>query len=160
VKELVERVKGSPIIGVIGASECGKDVYEQAYEVGRLIAGRGAILICGGMGGVMEGASRGAYEAGGLTIGVVPGFSAADANPYIAVPIVTGLSHARNVIIVRTSQVAIAISGSYGTLSEVSFALTLNKPVISLGSWDFDDKIIRASSPQEAVDKAFKVIER
>ncbi len=160
VKELIERIKGAPIIGVIGASECDEGVYKQAYEVGRLIAERGATLICGGLGGVMEAASRGAYEAGGLTIGVIPGFSATDANPYVAVPIVTGLSHARNVIIVRTCQVAIAISGSFGTLSEIAFAMTLGKPVVSLGSWKIDERIIEAASPKDAVDKAFGILKR
>lgn len=158
MKEFVEKIKNSPIIGIIGASQCDDAVYEQAYEVGRLIAQRGAVLICGGLQGVMEAVSRGAYEAGGLTIGVIPGFSADAANPYIAIPIVTGLSHARNVIIVRTCQVAIAISGSYGTLSEIAFALSLKKPVISLGSWEVDPCITKATSPEDAVDKAFKAL--
>ena len=160
MKSFVERIKDSPIIGVIGGGECGGKALEQAYEVGRLIAERGGVLICGGLGGVMEAAAKGAFEAGGLTIGVIPGFSADDANPYIAVPIVTGLSHARNIIIVRTCEVAIAISGSFGTLSEIAFALKLEKPVVSLGSWEIDERIIRATSAADAVEKAFGVIGR
>lgn len=158
MKEFVEKIKNSPIIGVIGASQCDDAVYKQAYEVGRLVAQRGAVLVCGGLEGVMEAVCKGAYEAGGLTVGIIPGFLASDANPYVAIPIVTGLSHARNIIIVRTAQVLIAISGSYGTLSEIAFALSLKKPVISLGSWDVDPNITKANSPQDAVDKAFKAL--
>jgi len=158
MREYVEQIKKSPIIGIIGASMCDERAYQKAYEVGRLIAEKKAVLICGGLQGVMEAAARGAFEAGGLTIGIIPGFSVEDANPYIAIPIVTGLSHARNIIIVRTAQVLIAVSGSYGTLSEIAFALSLKKHVISLGSWDVDPAIIKAASPLDAVDKAFKAM--
>ena len=148
------------MIGVIGGNQCGSKVSRQAEEVGRLIAQRGGIVVCGGLGGVMEAASRGASEAGGLCIGVLPGGHSKEANPYIHIAIPTDMGHARNVIIVRTADALIAISGKYGTLSEVAFALILEKPVISLGSWDMDPKVLKANDPKEAVDLAFRAIGR
>lgn len=146
------------IIGVIGAGHCDEKTYRLAMTVGRGIAEHKCILICGGLGGVMEGAARGAKEAGGLTVGILPGFSPEDANPYIDIPIVTGLGHARNVIIVRTAAVLIAISGSYGTLSEIAIALKMDKPVIGLNTWPNFEKIQYVSTPQEAVNKAISLL--
>jgi uncharacterized protein (TIGR00725 family) len=107
----------------------------------------------------MEAASRGAKAAGGLTIGVLPGFSSRDANPYIDLPIVTGLSEARNIVIVRTAEVLIAVGGGPGTLSEIAFALKLAKPLISLDSWYVADEIIRVQTPHEAVVRAFELLD-
>jgi uncharacterized protein (TIGR00725 family) len=104
-------------------------------EVGREIARAGAIVVTGGLGGVMEAAARGAWEAGGLTIGILPGARAGDANPWITVPIVTGLGHARNVVLVHSSEALVAIGGSYGTLSEVALALKIGVPVAAVASW-------------------------
>jgi len=146
------------IIGVIGAGHCDEKTYRLAMTVGRGIAEHKCILICGGLGGVMEGVARGAKEAGGLTVGILPGFSPEDANPYIDIPIVTGLGHARNVIIVRTAAVLIAISGSYGTLSEIAIALKMDKPVIGLNTWPHFEKIQYVSTPQEAVNKAISIL--
>ena len=123
---------------------------ETAYEVGRLIAGADAILICGGLTGVMEAACKGAKEAGGTTIGILPGLHVDDANPYVDIPVATGLGHGRNLIIINTAQAMIAISGRYGTLSEIGFALQSGKPVYGLGTWDIDG-IVACASPQEAV---------
>ena len=142
------------IIGVIGAGECDKTTYELAREVGKEIAHCGCILVCGGLGGVMEAAAKGAKEAGGFTIGILPGFNPLDANPYIDVPIVTGLGEARNVIIVRTAKVLIAISGGYGTLSEIAFALKMNRPVIGLNTWPNFKDIYYVKTPKEAIEKA------
>ena len=147
-----------PIIGVIGGHECTPEVAKQAETVGRLIAAQGAILVCGGLDGVMEAVSRGAKQAGGTTIGILPGNDPQEANPYIDIPIVTGIGYARNTVIVRTAQVLIAIRGSYGTLSEIAFALMEGKTVISLGSWEVDKGIIKASSPEEAVSLAVSLI--
>jgi uncharacterized protein (TIGR00725 family) len=137
-----------------------------AEQVGAEIAGAGAILICGGLGGVMEAAARGAKRAGGLTVGITPGTDARETNPYIDVPVVTGLGEARNVLIVRSCDAVIAIAGSYGTLSEIAFALKLGVSVIGLGTWQLhapdgsQPSIIAARSATEAVERALKAIHR
>ncbi len=109
---------------------------DAARIVGAVIARAGAVLVTGGLGGVMRAAACGAREAGGLTIGIIPSDRAEDANPYIAIPIVTDLGHARNVILVHTAEALVAIGGSYGTLSEIALALKIGVPVGALGSWD------------------------
>ena len=147
-------------IGVIGGSDVSPQIAQLAEEVGREIARRGAVLVCGGMGGVMEAACRGASEEGGLTIGILPGESRRDANPYVQIPIVTGIGYARNVAVVKTAQAVIAIDGSYGTLTEIGFALQSGIPVIGLGTWSvsidgkIDKSIVPANNPRDAVDKA------
>jgi len=146
------------IVGVIGSMLAGEEHYRQAMEIGRLAATRGALVLTGGLGGVMEAACRGAKEAGGLTVGILPGYDQSDANPYVDIPVVTGLNHARNIIVVRSSSVLIAVGGEYGTLSELAFALKLGKPVIGLDSWDVGEGIIKAASPDDAVAKAFEAI--
>jgi len=145
-------------IGVIGNSACPDRVKELAAEVGREIAQRGGILICGGLGGVMEGAARGAKEKGGLTVGIIPGESPLQANPFIDIPIVTGLGYARNIIVVRSSEVLVAIGGQYGTLSEIAFALQLGVPIVGLNTWEVSADIIPASNPIDAVEKAFSLV--
>ena len=147
-------------IGVIGAGQCSHETGLVAEAVGQEIAKQGAILVCGGLGGVMEASARGAQRAGGMTIGILPGFSSEDANPYITIPIVTGLSHARNAVVVRSSQALIALEGGYGTLSEVAIALTLGIPVIGLGTWDVSREIIIVETPEEAVQRALLLINR
>ena len=135
-----------------------------AEAVGKEIAANGAVLVCGGMGGVMEAACKGAFEAGGLTIGILPGDSRSQANRYVKIPIVTGIGYARNVAVVKTSQAVIAIDGSYGTLTEIGYALQSGIPVIGLDTWEVGHKnepengIIRASDPKEAVDIAIELI--
>ena len=153
---IVERFK--PLIGVLGGSRCNSKVAEKAFEVGQLIARRGGILVCGGLGGVMEAVSRGASEAGGLCIGILPGEHPKEANRYIHIAIPTGIGYARNVLIVRTADALIAMNGRFGTLSEVAFALILEKPVVSLGSWEVDRKVLKAKDPAEAVGLAFQAI--
>ena len=146
------------IIGVIGSALAKDKAYDAAMEVGRLVAGRGATVLTGGLGGVMEAACKGAREAGGRTIGILPGFDTRDANPYVDIPIITGLNHARNIIVVRSSDALIAVGGEYGTLSEIAFALKLGKPVIGIDSWDVGERIKKAAGPREAVDMAFEAI--
>jgi uncharacterized protein (TIGR00725 family) len=131
-----------------------------AEEVGREIAKKKALLICGGLGGVMEASARGAKKEGGVTIGILPGFSFEDANPFIDIPIVTGLSHARNFLVVRSSQAIIAVEGGYGTLSEIGIALKLRKPVVGLRTWDISKKIVTVETPEDAVEKAISLISR
>jgi len=126
-----------PIIGVIGASETTEEQYQLAFELGGHIANRGAILVCGGLGGIMEACSKGAAENGGLVIGILPGDNKADANPYVSIAIPTAMGIARNVMVVHTADVLIAFPGSYGTLSEISLALASGKTVIYFpGTWD------------------------
>ena len=147
-------------IGVIGAGQCSEAATAAAEAVGREIVRSRALLICGGLGGVMAAAARGACEAGGTTVGILPGMLMEDANPHITIPIVTGLSHARNVVLVRSAHALIAIEGGYGTLSEIAIALKLGKPVIGLHTWDVSSKIIAAATPQEAVRLAVNAARR
>ena len=148
------------IVAVIGAGRCSEVVAQVAESVGRELARRGATVVCGGLGGVMEAACRGAKSEGGLTIGILPGFSRHEANPHVDIPVVTGLGEARNVIVVRTSQAVIAVDGEYGTLSEIAYALKLGIPVVGLSTWQLAKEgcqvsaIVEAATPGEAVDKA------
>jgi len=143
------------IIGVIGGSLVSEKIYETARRVGNLIAERGYPVLSGGLGGVMEAVSKGAKEKNGLVIGVLPGNSKSEANPYIDIPIVTGMGEMRNVIIVKSSDVLIAVDGSYGTMTEIAFALKFGKKVIGLECDDLPfEEIEKASSPEEAVEKA------
>ena len=154
------------IIAVIGTRKPSPEESSLAEEVGRELAKNGITLICGGLGGVMEDACRGACAEGGLTIGVIPGDDPKSANPYVQIPIVTGIGYARNVIIVKTAQAIIAVGGGYGTLTELGYALDSKKPVIGLKTWKFsrnnqmDKSIIRANSAKEAVSKALKLVKR
>jgi len=144
------------LIGVIGGSEASPEVLGLAEEVGRLIARSGSVLVCGGLGGVMESACRGAKAEGGLTVGILPGPLKEDANEYVEVALATGIGYARNSIIAQSSDVLIAIGGRFGTLSEIAFSLALGKRVIGLASWDCDSAIIQAKSPEDALAKALE----
>ncbi len=141
-------------IGVIGAGDCSEQVYELAEKVGERIAQSGAVLVCGGLGGVMEAASKGAKKQGGITIGILPGTEKNRANAYTDFPIVTGLGEGRNLLVVRNSDVLIAFPGEFGTLSEIAFALKLGKPVVGLSTWNVSGEIIKAGNAQEAVSLA------
>ncbi len=142
-------------IGIIGAGECDAELAQLAGDVGRRIAEAGAVLVCGGMGGVMEAACRGAKAAGGTTIGILPGPDRADANPYVDVAIATGLNEARNLAIIRTADVLVAVGGSYGTLSEIGFALKAGKKVVGLKSWEIKG-MVPAATAEEAVRLAIE----
>ncbi|MFH1220414.1 MAG: TIGR00725 family protein [Candidatus Eisenbacteria bacterium] len=146
--------KRARLIGVIGASVASQEALAMAEEVGRLVARTGSVLVCGGLGGVMEAAARGAKDEGGITVGILPGAAGIEANSYIDIAIATNMGHARNAIIAHTCDSLIAVSGEYGTLSEIAFGLGLRKPVVSLNSWDLVPGIIRADSPKDAVEKA------
>jgi uncharacterized protein (TIGR00725 family) len=148
------------IIAVIGgdaSSGPSETALAQAEAVGAEIARRGCVLICGGRGGVMEAACRGASEAGGVTIGIMPGRDRSGMNPYVQIPILTGLGEARNAIIPITADAVIAIDGEYGTLSEIAHALINGKPVVGLGTWHLskdgveDDSVHRTTDAIEAV---------
>ncbi len=142
-------------IGVIGGSSPPPEALDKAYRVGKLIAERGAILVCGGLGGVMEAASRGAKEAGGLVIGILPGQDFSSANPYVDIPISTAIGYLRNALVVLNSHALVAVDGSYGTLSEISYALIYGKKVFGIDTWEIPG-VIPTSSPEEAVELAIK----
>ncbi|MFC2014338.1 TIGR00725 family protein [Chloroflexota bacterium] len=150
-------------IAVIGGSEPSIKEARMAEEVGRELARRNAILVCGGLDGVMEAACRGAQSEGGVTIGILPGESRQAANPYVQIPIVTSIGYARNLIVVKSAQVVIAVGGSYGTLSEISHALQSGIPVIGLNTWSLsrngqqDNSIMTAQDAVEAVEKALNL---
>lgn len=149
------------IIAVIGAGEPSIEVADLAEEVGQELGRRGMTLVCGGLGGVMEAACRGTKAAGGTTIGVLPGSDPKVANRWVDYPICTGLSHARNVIIVKTGRAVIAVGGAYGTLSEIGHALSDGVPVVGLRTWGLtpgdlapDSSILVAENASEAVEMA------
>jgi len=144
----------APLIAVVGAGSCTTEVEFLAAEVGREIARRGAILVCGGLGGVMEAAARGARKAGGRTIGILPGPSTGDANPYIDFPIATNMGQARNAVIVQTADVLISIAGGYGTLSEIAMALKIGKKVVALNPRFSVPGLMTAEKPEDAVQCA------
>jgi hypothetical protein len=146
------------IIAVIGGSEASEEHLKIAEEVGSLIAKRGAVLITGGMGGIMTAASKGASESDGLVIGILPTADKDSANPYVHIPIVTGIGHARNFIIARTCDCAIAIDGKYGTLSEIAFCLMCDVPVIGIDTWKLEAPIIHAKNAVDAVERAFAAV--
>jgi uncharacterized protein (TIGR00725 family) len=142
------------IVGVIGGANADARVRQQAFEIGKRIAEHGAILVCGGLGG-------------GVTVGILPGSETTAANPYVTIPVTTGMGIARNAIIVRTADVLIAVDGSYGTLSEIAMALNLGKTVVELESWRLPkagevaaDRYVSAKDPRDAVEKAIAVVER
>jgi len=141
-------------IGIVGSGDRGKRHDRLAEEVGALLARRGAVLVCGGLSGIMEAACRGSHSAGGETIGILPGSDKKDANPYIGYAIPTGMGVARNVLVVRASDAIIALPGGPGTMSEIALALNIGKPVIDLGNWDTQGTI-EAGTAEEAVSLAF-----
>ena len=155
--------KKNRFIAVIGGSQPSSQEAKLAEEVGRALARQGAVLVCGGLGGVMEAACRGASSEGGITVGILPGDNRQAANPYVQIPIVTGIGYARNVAVVKSAQAVIAVGGSYGTLSEIAHALQSNIPVIGLNTWSLsrngqpDNSIIPAQNPAEAVSKALNL---
>jgi uncharacterized protein (TIGR00725 family) len=138
------------IIGVIGGSFVEQKYFDLAFEVGRLLSQKDIIIVCGGLGGVMEAVCRGASENDGLTVGLLPASDIKMANPYVKIPLATGMGSARNKIIVESSQALIAIAGAYGTLSEIALALDTGKKVIGLGTWDIPG-VIQVDSAEEAV---------
>lgn len=145
------------IIAVIGGRQAPRNLIKEAEKVGRLIALSGAVLLCGGLGGIMRAASRGAKRAGGLTVGILPHDNTRRANEYIDVPVATGMGIGRNVIIARTADALIAVSGEYGTLSEIAFSLQLKKPVVGIGTWDVEG-VVEAADAEDAVKKVLKLI--
>lgn len=151
------------IIAVIGDSACSAEEAELAETVGELLAQQGVVVICGGLGGVMEAVCRGAKSKGGLTVGILPSGDSRTANPWVDIPVVTGMGEARNAVVVKSARGVIAIGGGYGTLSEIAHALKSGIPVIGLHTWSLsrngreDDSITRVKSATEAVDKTISL---
>lgn len=143
-------------IGVIGSGECDKKLWKLAYRTGELIAGKGAILVNGGLGGVMEASARGARDRGGLVVGIIPYREVEMANPYCNVVIATEMGHARNMVIVNSSSAIISIGGEYGTISEMAIALKTGKPLVSICPPVKLKGMILAESPEIAVELAMK----
>jgi uncharacterized protein (TIGR00725 family) len=140
-------------VAVVGPGEASPEQEAMAEEVGRLLARRGAVVVCGGLGGVMEAACRGARGEGGIAVGILPGLDRGAANPHVSVAVPTGLGEARNALVVRAADAMIAVGGAYGTLSEIALALKAGKPVVGLGTWEIDG-VQRAEVPEAAVETA------
>lgn len=153
-------------IAVVGPGQCDADTVALASEVGKLVAERGAVLITGGSTGVMEAASRGAHDAGGLVVGILAEADCEAANPWVGVVIPTGMGQMRDGLVVGSAGVVIAVAGEWGTLSEIALARKIGKPVVGLHTWRFSrdeawhDDLVRVDSPQEAVDQAFALLVR
>ncbi len=150
-------------IGVIGDARCDEKTYCLAETVGREIARAGAVLVCGGRGGVMEAASKGAHTKGGLVLGILPGPSRAEGNCYLTVAVPTGMGEARNALVARASDVLIAIGGGYGTLSEIALGLKMGRPVVGLGTWRLEKPgmpgphLLVSETPENAVHLALQL---
>jgi uncharacterized protein (TIGR00725 family) len=151
MKDIRNRIR----IAVIGGSRPGRQAADAAFEVGRLIARAGAVVVCGGLGGVMEAACRGAREEGGFAIGILPGASPADANPWVDVAVATGLGYTRNALVVMNADAVVAVDGEYGTLSEIAYGKIHGKKVVGLGTWDVKG-VAAAATPEEAVRLALE----
>ncbi len=154
-------VDGGTYVSVVGGGRCDERTYRIAYEVGRGVAERGAVLVCGGLGGVMEAACKGAKSKGGLTVGILPSDDRRDANPYVDVAVPTAMGEARNAIVARSGDGLIAVGGEFGTLSEIALALKIGKPVAGIETWEIskggktDKSIRRAASAEDALTALF-----
>jgi uncharacterized protein (TIGR00725 family) len=140
-------------VAVVGPGDASADEAATAERVGRLLAERGAVVVCGGLGGVMEAVCRGAREGGGTAVGILPGLDRAAANEHVSVAVASGLGEARNALVARSADVLIAVGGEYGTLSEIALGLKAGKRVIGLGTWDIDG-VEAVEGPEEAVRAA------
>ena len=154
-----------PYVAVVGPSAGTPTELALGEAVGRGLAEAGAVLVCGGMGGVMEAAAGGAMKAGGKTVGILPTSSRLEGNPYLTIAVATGMGEARNAIVVRTADAVIAVAGEFGTLSEIALALKMGKPVVGLGTWELAkdgepvEAIVRSDTPADAVSTALRLIE-
>jgi uncharacterized protein (TIGR00725 family) len=143
---------------VVGAGDASATDAAAADAVGRELAGAGAVVVTGGLGGVMEAASRGAREAGGVTVGLLPGTDRAAGNPWLTIAVPTGLGELRNGLVVRAADALVAVGGGYGTLSEIALALKLGKPVVGLDTWDIAAPIARMHEPEAAAREALRLV--
>jgi uncharacterized protein (TIGR00725 family) len=148
-------VTGTPYVAVVGSGTAAGELYDQARKVGRLVAERGATVVCGGLSGVMEAAARGATEAGGTAIGILPDEDRKRQNEYLTHSVATGAGQARNLAVVCSGDVVIAVGGEYGTLSEIGLARKVGRPVVVLEGWDLGEHVTLTTSPLAAVEAAF-----
>lgn len=147
---LAEKMKNQKVvISVIGGHDINTIVEQQAHNIGKITANVGAVLVCGGLGGVMRAAARGAKEAGGMTIGLLPGRDKSDANPFIDIALPTSIGYARNAMVACCADIIVALPGSHGTLSEICYGLTFGRPVIDFGNWNREG-MIKVKSLKEA----------
>ena len=153
-----ERPNRPRYVSVIGPGDADEETYGLAREVGRIVAGRGGVVVCGGLAGVMEAAARGATEAGGVAIGILPDEDRSRANPYLSFVIPTGIGQARNLAVACSADAVVAVGGGYGTLSEIGMSRKVGRPVVALGGWDLGEHVTVASSPEEAVERAFGLL--
>jgi len=153
-------VTGTPYVAVVGSGVATNELYMKAREVGRLIAERGATVVCGGLSGVMEAAARGATEAGGTAVGILPDEDRRRQNSYLTYSVATGVGQARNLAVVCSGDIVIAVGGEYGTLSEIALARKVGRPVVVLEGWDLGEHVSAASSPKEAIEAAFRLLGR
>jgi uncharacterized protein (TIGR00725 family) len=151
-------LSGGPYVAVVGSGTASGELYEKAREVGRLVAERGGTVVCGGRSGVMEAVARGATEAGGTAIGILPDEDRKRANEHLSYSIATGTGHARNLAVVCSGDVVIAVGGEYGSLSEMGLALKVGRPVVALESWDLGEHVSVAATPEAAVEAAFRLL--
>ena len=149
---------GTSYVAIVGSGTASGELYERALEVGRLVADRGAIVVCGGLSGVMEAAARGATEAGGVAIGILPDEDRRRQNRYLSYSVATGVGQARNLAVVCSGDVVVAVGGEYGTLSEIGLARKVGRPVVVLDGWDLGEQVIVVGSPEEAVRAAFRLL--
>ena len=145
-----------PRISVVGAGRCSNKIYDTAFEMGKLLAKHGFVVVCGGLFGVMEAVAKGAAEEGGESIGILPTRNIKDANQYITWPIATGLGEMRNLLVVLNGELTVAIGGEYGTLSEIALALKIGKKVIAIDSWANIPGVLTVASPQKAMEIILK----
>jgi uncharacterized protein (TIGR00725 family) len=155
-----------PYVAVVGSGFAPPEVLETAEAVGRALGERGAVVVCGGLGGVMEAACRGARAAGATTVGILPGIRREDANPFVDVALPTGMGEARDALVARAADAVIAVGGEFGTLAEIALALKAGTPVVGIGTWELGrdgdtvEAIVRAADPREAVERALSLIPR
>ena len=149
----------APCIAVVGPGDATGALYERACEIGKRVAERSGIVVCGGLGGVMEAAAKGATEAGGVAVGILPGEDRRWANEYLSYSVATGAGQARNLAVVCTADAVIGVGGGYGTLSEIGLARKIGRPVVILEGWELGDHILAAPSPKAAVEAAFGALD-
>lgn len=147
------------VVSVIGGHKMTKETEQLAFKVGEMIAGLGAVLACGGLDGVMQASAQGAKSRGGLTIGILPGKNKKDANPYVDIALPTSIGYARNSIVACAADIIVALPGSHGTRSEISYGMVFGRPVIDLGNWNIEG-MIKVNNTKEAEERIKECLER
>ena len=147
-----------PYVAVVGAGDADAAQERAAEEVGHELATAGAVVVCGGLGGVMAAACRGAREAGGVTLGLLPGSDRSAGNPWLTVAVATGMGELRNGLVARASDGLVAVGGGFGTLSEIALALKLGRPVVGVGTWDIAAPLVRIDDPRAAARRLLELV--